>query len=123
MSSFLSSNNYVEHRIQKRFLPILSGTFEDTYQMAHIINKARVKQISLVIILLDLKNAFGEVHNNLFPAVIQYHHIPLHYQTIIGNLYSNFETSNVSFKTPFIKVGWGILKGELPQSVNIQPMF
>ena len=35
--SFLSSNNYLEHRIQKGFLPKLSGTFEHTAHMAYII--------------------------------------------------------------------------------------
>ena len=29
------------------------------------INKARIKQRSVVITLLDLKNVFGEVHHNL----------------------------------------------------------
>ena len=82
--------------------------------MAHMINKARLKQRSLVITLLDLKNAFGEVHHNLIPEVLQHHHIPSHIQTIIDNLYFNFHTSIVtnSFRTPFIKVGWGVLQGD-----------
>ena len=63
--NFLSANNYIEQEIQKGFTPGLSGTFEHTAQMADIINKARTKQRSLVITLLDLKNAFGEVHHNL----------------------------------------------------------
>ena len=85
--SYLSSNNYIEHKIQKGFLPKLTGTFEHTSQMAHVISKARLKQKSLFITLLDLKNAFGEVHHNLIPKVLQYHHIPSHIQAIIGNLF------------------------------------
>jgi hypothetical protein len=65
MYSFLTANNFIEHNIQKGFTPNLSGTLEHTAQMANIINKARIKQRSLVITLLDLKNAFGEVHHNL----------------------------------------------------------
>ena len=87
MFSYLSSNNCLEHKIQKGFPHKLSGTFEHTAQMAHVINKARVKQISLVITLLDFKNAFGEVHHNLIPEALKYHHVPLHIQTIIGNLF------------------------------------
>ena len=45
--------------IQKGFTPNLSGTLEHTVQMTNIINNARIKQRSLVITLLDLKNAFG----------------------------------------------------------------
>ena len=62
MYSFLTANQYIEHNIQIGFTPNLSGTLENTAQMANIINKARIKQRSLVITLLDLKNAFGEVH-------------------------------------------------------------
>ena len=55
---FLADNNYIEHMIQKGFTPKLSGTLEHTAQMAHIINNSRLKQRSLIITLLDLKNAF-----------------------------------------------------------------
>ena len=60
--AFLSENNYIEHDIQKGFTPNVAGTVEHTAHMAHIINTARIKQRSLVITLLDLKNAFGELH-------------------------------------------------------------
>ena len=93
MFSFLSSNGYIEHNIQKGFPPKLTGTFEHTAQMSNIINKARVKQRSLVITLLDLKNAFGEVHHNLIPEVLRYHHIPQHIQNMVQSLYCNFRTS------------------------------
>ena len=74
MYSFLTANNFIEHNIQKGFTPNLSGTMEHIAQMANIINKARIKQRSLVITLLDLKNAFGEVHHNLIQSVLGYHH-------------------------------------------------
>ena len=76
MYSFLTTNNFIEHSIQKGFTPNVSGTLEHTAQMANIINKARIKQRSLVITLLDLKNAFGEVHHNLISSILDYHHIP-----------------------------------------------
>ena len=53
--SFLASNNFVEHNIQKGFTPNLSGTLEHTAQMADIINKARIRQRSVVITLLILR--------------------------------------------------------------------
>ena len=40
MFAFLSANGYIEHHIQKGFMPKLSGTYEHTAQMAHIINRA-----------------------------------------------------------------------------------
>ena len=125
MFTFLSQNGYIEHRIQKGFLPKLSGTFEHTAQMANIINKARIKQRSLIITLLDLKNAFGEVHHTLIPAVLSYHNIPNEIQHLVRSLYSNFHTSIVtdSYQTPFIKVGRGVLQGDCLSTLTFNLFF
>ena len=82
--------------------------------MAHIINTARIKQRSLVITLLDLKNAFGELHHNLIYKVLQYHHIPDPINELIRSLYTNFQTYIITekFSTPFITVGRGVLQGD-----------
>ena len=113
MYSFLTSNNFIEHNIQKGFTPNLSGTLEHTAQMANI-NKARIKQRSLVITLLDLKNAFGEVHHNLISSVLDYHHIPGHIKLMVESLYTDFKASIITneFRTPFIPVGRGVLQGD-----------
>ena len=112
--NFLSANNYIEQEIQKGFTPGLSGTFEHTAQMADIINKARTKQRSLVITLLDLKNAFGEVHHNLIQTALDYHHISDHIKSLVKSLYTDFKTSILTneFRTPFISVGRGVLQGD-----------
>ena len=111
---FLAENNLIDHDIQKGFSPKLSGTLEHTAQMAHIINQARLKQRSLIISLLDLKNAFGEVHHNLIQEVLTYHHIPEHIKCLIQSLYTDFKTSILTcdFHTPFINVGCGVLQGD-----------
>ena len=110
---FLVENNYIEQNIQKGFTPKLSGTLEHTAQMANIINKAHTKQRSLIITLLDLKNAFGEVHHNLIYEVLDYHYIPNHVKNLIRSLYTDFQTSIITeeFSTPFITVGRGVLQG------------
>ena len=110
--AFLKANGFIQ-QIQKGFLPKISGTFKHTAQMVSIINAARIKQKSLVIALLDLENAFSEVHHYLIPEVLKYHHIPAHIQLLIQSLYSNFQTSIItsSFQIPYIAVGGGVLKG------------
>ena len=114
MFAFLKTNDFIDHEIQKGFLHKISGTFGHTAQMANVINTARIKQRSLVITLLDLKNAFGEVHHSLLPEVLKYHHVPTHIQLLIRSLYSNFQTSIItsSFQTPYIAVGRGVLQGD-----------
>ena len=122
---FLKENNYIEHNLQKGFIPKLSGTFEHTAQMGHIIDKARLKQRSLIVTLLDLKNAFGEVHHNLISAVYKYHHIPEQIDHLVKDLYSNFNTTIMTshFETPFIKVGRGVLQGDCLSPLTFNMCF
>ena len=99
---FLSQNNYIEQENQKGFTPKVSGALEHTVQMSTIIDKASIKQRSLVITLLDLKNAFEEVHHNLIYEVLRYHHIPDHIISLIKSLYTGLHTSIITsnFQTP-----------------------
>ena len=112
MFIFLLASNFIEHKIQKEFTPHISGTFEHTAQMVYIINQARIRQRSLVVSLLDLKNVFGEVYHNLIQSVLHYHHIPDHIQIMIKSLYTNFKTSIITsnFDSEFLKVGRGVLQ-------------
>ena len=111
---FLLENNYIESKIQKGFTTKISGTLEHTSQMASVINKARIRQRSLIITLLDLKNAFGEVHHNLIFEVFKFHHIPCQVRNLIRNLYTDFYTSIITsqFNSPFLHVGRGVLQGD-----------
>ena len=111
---FLADNKYIEQSIQKGFYPKLSGKLEHIAQMANIVNKARIKQRSLVIALLDLKNAFGEVHHNLLQEVLNYHHVPDHIKALVQSLYTDFNASIITseFNTPFIRVSRGVLQGD-----------
>ena len=112
--SYLYQNGFIEQQIQKGFAHGVSGTLEHTSMMAHIINKARLKQRSLVITLLDLKNAFGEVHRNLISCVLDYHHIPDSVQSVIANLYTDFHSCIISenFTTPCLPFQRGVLQGD-----------
>ena len=96
MYSFLVANNYIEHNKQKGFTPNLSRTLEHAAQMTNIINKARIKQRSLIITLLDHKNALAEVHHNLIQSVFGYHHIPEQIKSAIKCLYTDFKTSIIT---------------------------
>lgn len=94
--------------------------------MANIVKKARFKQRSVVITLLDLKNAFDEVRHNLIQSVVlDYHHIPesgpyqIGYKKALQGL-SHFNKAS-EFHSPFIIVGRGVLQGDClsPQLFNM----
>ena len=110
----LKQNTFIEHQIQKGFASHISGTIEHTSFMSQVIDKAPIKQRSLVIPLLDLKNSFGEVHHNVITSVLSYHHIPSHVQALISSLYLDFKPSIITedFQTPAIFVRRGVLQGD-----------
>ena len=80
--------------------------------MSHLINYARQKQRSLIVTLIDLKNAFGEVHHELIRAVLRFHHIPRSIEKFILHLYDGFHISVAvnGFLTDPIPVQRGILQ-------------
>ena len=104
--SLLKQNDFIEAEIQKGFTPQIAGVLEHTFMMANIIDKACTKQSSLVLALLDLKNALGEVHHSLIQEVLLYHHIPAKTKALISSLYTDFHTSIIKDNdlTPAISV-------------------
>ena len=68
----------------------------------------------MVVTLLDLKNAFGEVHHNLIDFSLKFHNVPDSVSTLIKGIY---EQSSVQFSwsdntTPPIGVQQGVLQGD-----------
>ena len=93
----------------------MSGRFEYLAEMSHIINHSRKQQRSVTITLIDLKNAFGEVHHSLIKSVLRFHHIPEEINCIVKLLYSDFRLSIITndFYTNYIAVQKGVLQGDL----------
>ena len=62
---FLVQNNYIDRKIQKGFWPKVDGVSEHTELLTHIVTDAKRHSRNIVVTLLDLRNAFGEVHHDL----------------------------------------------------------
>ena len=107
-------NDCVEISIQKGFTPGMSGTFEHAAHLAHLIHQEKRNQRSLVVTLLDLRNAFGEVHHNLIPVVLAHHHIPNNIIKGIMSIYDDFASpiATDSFATLFFHIKKGVLQGD-----------
>ena len=93
-------------------MPSMSGTFEHIEEMSHIINHSRKQKRSVIITLINLKNAFGEVHHSLIQSLLLYHYIPDEMNCII--LYNDFHLSIITndFHTKYIAVEKCVLQGD-----------
>ena len=123
---YLKANDYIECRVQKGFIPKIRVTIEHTQQLAYIIRQAKRKQKTLVVVtLLDLKNAFGEVSHSLIPTVLQFHHIPRQMQNIIRELYGGFSkpTATKTFVTSPLQVEKGVLQGDCISPLLFNMLF
>ena len=89
---FLASNKFIDEKLQKGFWSGVSRTVEHTESLSYIINQARNKQKS-VVTLIDLKNAFGEVHHGLIKEVLNFHHLPIEMSKFILDIYNDFTIS------------------------------
>lgn len=112
--SFLISNRYAESHIQKGFIPKMSGTFEHIENLSFLITQARRQKKSLTVTLIDLQNAFGEVHHNLIDTALRFHNVPDHVCTMIKHLYDQFYTAvaTEAFVCDFVRVEKGVLQGD-----------
>ena len=54
-------NNYIETNFQKGFTPGMTGTYEHTAWLAHIILQAKKKQQLLEVTLLDLQKKYTTI--------------------------------------------------------------
>ena len=79
-----------------------------------MINHARLKQRSLCVSLIDLKNTFGEVHHDLIKAVLDYHHVLPAMSTLVCSLCDGFKISVAGdgYVTNPIRVDRGVLQGD-----------
>jgi hypothetical protein len=59
--SFLDSNNLINTKTQKGFWPGIAGTTEHVELMKYLLKNQKRLNRDIFVILLDLKNAFGEV--------------------------------------------------------------
>ncbi|HMK58473.1 MAG TPA: reverse transcriptase domain-containing protein, partial [Nitrososphaeraceae archaeon] len=114
ITKFLTSNRLVDESIQKGFWPKSNGVTDHTSILSHIIHDAKRHHRSVVITLLDLKNAFGEISHKLIKKSLQYHNIPPAVIDLISNIYNcaNICISVNGELTNSIKVGRGVLQGD-----------
>ena len=104
----------METNLQKGFSEKVSGRIEHRKTLTYVINHGRKKQRNLVVILLDLKNAFGKFDHELITYVLKFHHVPDHIIQLIQSLYTDYRIFIVinEYLTLPITVEKGVLQDD-----------
>ncbi len=82
-------NSFFDYRIQKGFLPGVSGCLEHSALLTEAIRDARSQQRSICISWLDLRNAFGSVRHSLFLFAIQHYQLPKFILSLVRSYYDH----------------------------------
>ena len=105
---------YLDQSIQKGFCSRLNGVTEHTELLTHIMKDSKRHNRSLVVTLLDLKNAFGEVHHDLIRASLKYHHLPEIFVDLFNSIYKDcaISVSANNQWTNLISIEKGVFQGD-----------
>src|SRR5206468_7966420 len=114
LQKFLDCNNYHNNNIQKGFAHGQDGVLEHTEMLDFLMRDAKKTHRGYFAVLLDLRNAFGEIHHNLIRSNLRYHHVPEAFIRVFNSIYSDFEVtvSSRGQLTGTILVRRGVLQGD-----------
>ena len=84
MTTFLTSNQYIDTSVQKGGVPGFSGCLEHTSAISQIIREEKGNNKDLTVISLDLANAYGAIPHKLIDEALKYYYTPEHIQVIIN---------------------------------------
>ena len=112
--NFVSKNDYIDVSIQKGFWPGSDGVSEHSELLSHMMKDAKFHKRSLVVVLMDLRKAFGEINHHLIRAALNYYYIPPILIKIFDGIYTNsyITVSNGTKWTNPMKVEKGVLQGD-----------
>lgn len=77
--------------IQKGGIPGFSGCLEHTGILNQLICEAKESKGNLIVVWLDLANAYGSMPHDLINAALEYYHIPHNIRGMITNYFGGFQ--------------------------------
>ena len=109
----MTKNSFFDLRLQKGFLPGVSGRIEQTSLISEALRDARSHQRSICVSWLDLRNAFCSVRHSLIQFALRHYGFPRHFQQLVLRYYESLvamvEVPDVFQTSPF-HFGIGVFK-------------
>ena len=111
--AYALANKYIDTSIQKGGVPSVSGCMEHTAILSQLIREAKTEKKGLVVVWLDIANAYGSIPHSLIQLALRRAHVPEEFCQLVESYYSNM---NIRFTTKHFTTDWqrvekGIITG------------
>lgn len=90
MTTFMVKKKHVDTSIQKG-VPGFSRCLEHTGILSQLIREAKESKGNLMVVWLNLPNAYGSILHGLINAVLDHYHIPSHTRGMITSYFGVFK--------------------------------
>ena len=120
MTTYMTSNSYVDTSIQKGGIPGFSGCVEHTSVISQLIKEAKETKGDLTCVWLDLANAYGSVPHELIKTAMSHYHIPAHVVNIINSYFGDIK---LRFTYNDITTKWQDLERGIVTGCTISPIL
>lgn len=91
LTTYLTTNGYVDTSVQKGGVPGFSGCVEHTSAISQLIREAKVNNGDLTVVWLDLANAYGSIPHRLIETALEYYNVPEYIQGMINEYFSGMK--------------------------------
>ena len=111
--TYTLANKYIDTSIQKGGVPGISGCMEHTAILSQLIREAKAEKKGLVVVWLDIANAYGSIPHSLIQLALRRAHVPEDICKLVETYYANVNIrfTTKEFTTEWQRVEKGIITG------------
>ena len=111
--TYTLANKYIDTSIQKGGVPGISGCMEHTAILSQLIREAKAEKKGLVVVWLDIANAYGSIPHSLIQLALRRAHVPEEICKLVETYYANVNIrfTTKEFTTEWQRVEKGIITG------------
>ena len=91
LSKYLLANQYIDTSVQKGGVTGVPGCLEHTGVVTQLLREARENKGDLVVLWLDLENAYGSIPHKIVEESLKRYHVPDTMINVILDYYNSFQ--------------------------------
>lgn len=113
LTSYLTTNGYVDTSIQKAGIPAFPGCMEHIAMIWSRIKEAKRSRSELHVAWLDLANAYGSVPHRMIMFALDFFHVPCKFSSWLMSYFNllAFRFTTSKYTTAFVQLHKGIAMG------------